>query len=270
MPIERSGRPSRSASARTVRNARAHLVVGALRADRHQARARRGRGRGSPRPPRRPAPARSRPAARARSRSPARAPTRPGAWRAISAASDSRSTDCHRCTNPATWRTLLRWSRPTKCQRTLGVHPLGLGDQLLGVALADVDEPGGHRLLHPLGRVALGDGHDRAPGRGRRRRRRCARGRAARRLGDAHAASSQAVVAKRSASPRARWLYQRRSQAVQPDGVVRPPSTPASRERRARTPAARSSGGRAPGGGGRARRRRTGRRASSRSGPSNS
>ena len=75
--------------------------------------------------------------------------------------SDGRSTLCHRSTTPASERTLFDCSRPMKCTRGRSLADAGqLGQQLLGVVLADVVEPDGDGRLDHLGAEALGDGDD--------------------------------------------------------------------------------------------------------------
>ena len=76
---------------------------------------------------------------------------RPGARRPISAASSSRSTDSHSATCGATARTLLRCSRPMKCQRGAASsrrERLGLRGEILRAVLAEVDRAGGDRDPH--------------------------------------------------------------------------------------------------------------------------
>ena len=108
---------------------------------------------------------------------------------------------------------------------------LVLVEQLLGVALAEVGQAGVDRRPHERRGLPLGDGDEADSGRvapaAAMRSRTPADG-----LLDVvehrhHAASIQATVAKRPGSWRARWLYQRWSQAVQPDASSRA-STPTS------------------------------------------
>ncbi len=90
----------------------------------------------------------------------------PGARPAMARPSSIRSTDCHRSTTGARAATLLRCSRPMKCQVGLACELRGLGQQFLGPVLAELGGAGVERRLHHRRRHALGDDHQ-PHGRGR-------------------------------------------------------------------------------------------------------
>ncbi len=128
-----------------------------------------------------------------------------------------------------------------------GRSRVGLGHQLLGVVLPEVDQPSGHRQVHRRPVEALGDGQQGDRG-----------GVAARRLdalvhcadatlelfegdgaGDHGAIQATAAEPDGPSSARARWLNQRSaSQAVQSTGSS--PTAPPRRRPTAATPARRS------------------------------
>ncbi len=71
-----------------------------------------------------------------------------------------RSMPCQVRTRGASRLTLFRWTGPRKCHRHRRGTASRLGQQLLGVVLADVGKPGGHGSLHRVGAEALGDRDD--------------------------------------------------------------------------------------------------------------
>ena len=90
----------------------------------------------------------------------------PADRRAISVPRARRSTACQSVMYGARRRTLLRWSRPIDVPADVGtlghLGRLGLGHQLLGVVLTDVDQAGivgGHHDRHLEGLGHRHDGH---------------------------------------------------------------------------------------------------------------
>ena len=134
--------PSRSTAARTARKPAPRRLRTALgRPDGHQPAQVEAGVDARRRPARRRSRAGSRPCPAHPSCRPARAPRAGVAPGDLVARAAARSTVSYTSTRPATWRTLLVCNWPMKCTSAPCAARVALGDQLLGVVLADRRQP---------------------------------------------------------------------------------------------------------------------------------